>query len=164
MFHRELLPPDPRYRRLHGLLAVASTIALLFLTLRPDHLALNGLSLVPFAETSRFLRIMLHSPEPFHYEAFRRLLWHVGGNVGGFIPLGLGLAGWRCGVPARRAWGWAVAVSCLLSLGIELAQLAIPSRSTDVDDVIFNTLGAMLGATLALWRRRPQVPGAASSA
>ena len=32
----------------------------------------------------------------------------------------------------------------LLSLGIELVQLAVPSRATDVDDVILNTLGTMM--------------------
>jgi glycopeptide antibiotics resistance protein len=41
-----------------------------------------------------------------------------------------------------------VAAGFLLSLSIELAQLAIPTRATDVDDVILNTLGTAIGALL----------------
>jgi glycopeptide antibiotics resistance protein len=43
----------------------------------------------------------------------------------------------------------------LLSLFIEIAQLAIPSRVTDVDDVILNTLGTAAGALLAWVLLRP---------
>lgn len=73
------------------------------------------------------------------------LLINVIGNVVVFIPLGIGLAGlWHRG----RIWptfGRAVLGGFLLSLAIELMQLAIPGRATDVDDLIFNTLGTMLG-------------------
>ena len=47
------------------------------------------------------------------------------------------------------ALGMAYGVSSntfLLSLGIELAQLTIPTRATDVDDIILNTLGTLFGA------------------
>ena len=44
--------------------------------------------------------------------------------------------------------GGEVAAAAVLSTGIEVVQLYLASRATDVDDVLFNTLGAMLGACL----------------
>jgi glycopeptide antibiotics resistance protein len=40
-------------------------------------------------------------------------------------------------------------------MSIELLQLLIPSRATDIDDVIFNSTGALLGGLLylAVWRK-----------
>jgi glycopeptide antibiotics resistance protein len=35
-----------------------------------------------------------------------------------------------------------------------LVQLAMPSRATDVDDVLLNTLGAALGAVFIVRSRR----------
>ena len=59
------------------------------------------------------------------------------------------LLGQREAPARRRFWLWWLGVTVaglLLSLFIEIAQLAIPSRVTDVDDVILNTLGTAAGA------------------
>ncbi|MFI0242091.1 VanZ family protein [Streptomyces sp. NPDC016845] len=75
-----------------------------------------------------------------------------------FVPLGmfLVLAG------RRQRPGRAVAASLALSLVIEAAQYAMNAgRAVDIDDVLFNTLGAGLGVLLAhLPHRllRPAVP------
>ena len=62
------------------------------------------------------------------------------------------------GSRARQVWG-AIALGTGLSLGIELAQLGIPGRATDVDDLLFNTLGAALGAgCLAVMQRCTKRP------
>jgi glycopeptide antibiotics resistance protein len=66
------------------------------------------------------------------------------------------------GVPAAVLWllGWplrrTVVAGFVLSLGIELLQLAIPGRTTATVDVLCNTLGAAVGWLLAssLGRRR----------
>ena len=47
------------------------------------------------------------------------------------------------------------------SLAIEAAQLWIPNRSADVDDVLLNVVGAMLGYA-HLQRAAPRVPDAAA--
>ncbi|HEX6133562.1 MAG TPA: VanZ family protein [Longimicrobiales bacterium] len=65
-------------------------------------------------------------------------------NVLLFIPLGVALAG--CGLAARKAAG----VGALLSLLVELVQLAIPGRYTSPWDLLFNAAGAALGAVLVL--------------
>lgn len=68
-----------------------------------------------------------------------------------FMPLGAGLAhnGW----PARRT----LLIGGLLSVGIELAQSAIPGRHAAAGDVLYNTIGAVIGFQLlrsaAVWLR-----------
>ena len=66
------------------------------------------------------------------------------GNVAVFVPLGL-LMPWA--FPALRRW-WAVTLLCGgLSLAIEFTQLFL-ARSVDVDDLLLNTLGGLLGYLL----------------
>ena len=82
------------------------------------------------------------------------------GNVAVFVPFGAALAvATLLGRPKRRKgrkfWLWWLAVTgagLLFSLFIEIAQLAIPSRVTDVDDVILNTLGTGSGACAGMGR------------
>jgi glycopeptide antibiotics resistance protein len=80
----------------------------------------------------------------------RRALWFllidVVGNIVVFIPLGFGLAGALPQTNLRQTIRLAALGGFGLSLLIELGQLTIPSRTTDVDDLIFNTLGAAIGA------------------
>lgn len=86
--------------------------------------------------------------------------WQVVLNVALFMPLGaivvLGL---------RRSLGVAVAIAFLCSLMIETSQRTglwfiydCAYRLFDVDDIMANTLGAGLGATIALrWRGRAKL-------
>jgi glycopeptide antibiotics resistance protein len=60
--------------------------------------------------------------------------------------LGLGLAGILFQNKPWLTIGRATLIGCLFSISIELMQLTLSTRATDVDDVIFNTLGAALGA------------------
>jgi glycopeptide antibiotics resistance protein len=59
-------------------------------------------------------------------------------------------------LPWLSRW-WRVAlVAALVSACIEVVQLQIPDRSADVDDVLLNTLGALLGyGVLRLVRSGP---------
>ena len=82
------------------------------------------------------------------------------GNV--LLMLPIGLFG-PLALPSLDRW-WRVALlAATLSSCIELAQLLVPDRSADVDDVLLNTLGALLGyALLRLLHlpgpRRPLAP------
>jgi VanZ family protein len=71
-------------------------------------------------------------------------------NVVLFAPLGVLLV---LAFPGVRWWAVVLAGS-LLSVGIELVQLAIPSRVSSVSDVVANTAGTTLGLLLAWSRRR----------
>lgn len=95
------------------------------------------------------LRTILELARPEHVtQAVRQLA----GNIVMFVPMGLLL-------PAldtrRRSLGRLAIAALAASISIELLQLVlrlagVMSRSIDVDDVILNTLGALLG--WALWR------------
>lgn len=61
--------------------------------------------------------------------------------------------------PRLRAWRWALAIGIGASAAIELLQLGISAlvgrsfRSTDIDDVILNTAGALFGYALFVGAR-----------
>ena len=88
--------------------------------------------------------------------AFRReLLLNVIGNVLMFIPSGIILP-----ILYKKldGFGKTVAAGAGISLCIELLQLPFSVRSSDIDDLILNTLGAAIGyglfaAAKALRRR-----------
>lgn len=72
------------------------------------------------------------------------------GNVVVFIPIGYGLTATFRRFNAIRFFPlMVVGTGFLFSLSIELAQLNIPGRITDIDDIILNTLGTIIG--LAWW-------------
>lgn len=89
--------------------------------------------LVPFREIHRALRVG------------RYWLWFLLlGNIAMFLPIGLFPALlWR-----RWTWWKSLLTGLCASVIIEVAQL-FNSRSTDIDDVILNTLGAVLGWAVA---------------
>lgn len=72
-------------------------------------------------------------------------LW---GNVVLFMPLGACIAWLSRGFSLVRLL-WAVTIGGMLSACIEIAQLT-QERMTDVDDVILNTSGTLLGAVVTL--------------
>lgn len=67
------------------------------------------------------------------------------GNLALLLPLGL--LG-PIALPALDRW-WRIALVALLySVAIELLQRLVPARSADIDDVIVNVTGALLGYAL----------------
>lgn len=104
------------------------------------HLAF-WVNLVPLAT----IRAQLMAPTGIQ---FRQL----GGNIGLLFPLGLiGPAL----VPRLRTWPRILRAALACSLGFELLQLAgtlagIMQRSVDIDDILLNVIGAILG--FALWK------------
>lgn len=131
------------------LLTVVSAIWLLMMTLRPSRYGVGeNLNLIPLMQKSPAIVCLLDADCLFRDRAAHFLLIDLLGNIVVFIPLGLGLAG----IESSNSWWrpilWGMLGGFLLSLTIELVQLTIPSRATDVDDLIFNTLGSGLGASL----------------
>jgi glycopeptide antibiotics resistance protein len=81
------------------------------------------------------------------------------GNLALLLPLGL--LG-PIALPALDRW-WRIALLALLySVGIEVIQLAVPDRSADIDDVIVNLAGAVLGYAAFLVMRLFRRPATAA--
>ena len=123
------------------------------ITLRDPAIEFN---LRPFSNKIAPLRNLLLSDNLRIQRAARNYLFvDVAGNVAVFVPFGMALAAATSPRQGnrmrRRRWLWWLGVTAAglaLSLFIEIAQLAIPSRVTDIDDLIFNTLGTAIGALL----------------
>ena len=71
--------------------------------------------------------------------SYRAFIFNVIGNIGIFIPVGMFIAGlFGCGFRQTVLRGF------FLSLVIEAVQIPM-DRTTDVDDLILNTAGTMIG-------------------
>ena len=78
----------------------------------------------------------------FDYSSVRDIIWNVAGNMVMFIPGGIVLP-----IVYRKLDSfWKVtAAGAFISLCVEILQLPFPSRASDIDDLILNTLGAVIG-------------------
>lgn len=117
-------------------LALGSGLGIAVATLTPRGFAWTpgSVRLVPFATIRAYV----------DHGGVESLVIYVLGNVALFVPLGLFLH-----LALRRSVGLTVLLGALVSLGVEILQLPIWSRSSDVDDVILNTAGAAVGAAVA---------------
>ena len=129
--------------RLFQALFVLYLGVLLSLTLLPGQVVYSD---QPFANLRPLQAIGRALADGFDPAGQRELL--LIGNVVAFIPLGIL---WPLVVPARRTWLSVLAVGAGLSAAIELGQLLIslvigyPYRQADIDDVLLNTAGALIG-------------------
>jgi len=72
-------------------------------------------------------------------------------NIGMFIPIGALVA------VLSRHWWLAVVVGIALTCGIEFMQQLLPARYPEVRDILSNTLGATIGASVVAsvaWAKR----------
>ena len=76
------------------------------------------------------------------YDSIRDVIWNVVGNAVMFIPSGIVLP-----IIYRQlnSFWKVVAAGAFLSLCTEILQLPFPSRASDIDDLILNTLGVVVG-------------------
>ena len=92
-------------------------------------------NLMPFHEINRYL---------LNYEVlgWKLVFLNLIGNVLAFVPLGFLVPVFFDPKPRFLRM---FAVSVLLSFGVELIQLVFQVGSFDVDDILLNTLGSMIG-------------------
>lgn len=92
-------------------------------------------NLIPFREIKRFWIYR----ETVGIEA---MLINIGGNVAGFIPFGLFLPLLS---KNTRSFMFIMLSGLAVSLSVEIIQLVSRVGSFDVDDLILNTVGAIIG-------------------
>jgi glycopeptide antibiotics resistance protein len=92
-------------------------------------------NLIPFKTISRSL-----SPDRLRIEIVALIY-----NIVAFVPLGFLLP---CMGERARKWGVVLIAGLGVSLAIELVQLVTMLGSADVDDVILNVLGTLIGCGL----------------
>ncbi|MGV7223927.1 MAG: VanZ family protein [Nitrospinales bacterium] len=100
---------------------------------------------------------ILSVPSRYNFELNRSLFSDVVVNLLGFMPLGLVLSvvlGGYKGQFDRSVIVLTVLICFLLSLGIEIAQAWIPSRSSSLQDLVLNTGGGWLGVVIGLKGRK----------
>ena len=94
----------------------------------------------------RFLLV----PWKEYHPTVRGYWYDIGINIIGFVPLGL------CFFMYFSLFGWVrypgiatVILGLFMSLAIELLQVFLPTRSSDMTDVITNTLGTTIGVIIS---------------
>lgn len=97
-------------------------------------------NLIPFKEIMRFIK---------HADKLGpTAVWlNLAGNVVAFIPFGYFVTGL---LSSGRKVLKAVAYTVIFSLGVELIQLFSHVGSFDVDDIILNTLGGIIGSVVCV--------------
>ena len=92
-------------------------------------------NLIPFQEIIRFIK--------YHaYIDFSSVVINLLGNVVAFMPFGA-LIRWV--IDRKTKWFQATGYTFLFSLCVELLQLVAKVGVFDVDDLILNTLGGLIG-------------------
>jgi VanZ family protein len=133
---RRLVLRSPRPMRLASSLAVAYLLVIAYASLQP----FTGWW-VPPAEIRQFLT----AGWPRYIT-----LEDVIVNIGAYVPLGFLLArSFMRRVAHRRAVLLAIFSSCLVSIGMESAQMFMPARIASNVDVLANSIGAVIGALAA---------------
>lgn len=101
----------------------------------------------------RFPRFFKHQilealPHPLRLD--RSLFTDMLVNLFGFIPFGAAFYFLFSSITAnrRRTFWHTLAAACITSLAIELAQVFIPTRTSQIPDVVLNVGGAWLGVLL----------------
>ena len=122
-------------------LVAAIAVWLLWMTLRPNQTVATDLS--PLTTPAAAQSISTH------------LLINLAGNVVVFAPLGAALALALGDEPAGRRLLLATLTGAGLSLIIELAQMALPTRVAALGDWLLNTVGTAIGALVVCRKHFP---------
>ncbi len=107
-------------------------------------------NLVPFREIERFWK--------YREQLGIRSFYNLAGNVLGFLPAGFFIPIlWE----PKRGFLFTTCVTFQMSLAVEVLQLVFRVGTFDVDDLILNTLGGILGylllTLLGKWRNHEKI-------
>lgn len=112
---------------------------------RLDHSVERHINPVPLETTSQYF---YNAWKYANWAQFQQLLSNVGGNILLFVPLGVILHQLKR-IPMK--WWVALLLGALISSTVETIQITTGVGSFDVDDILLNTLGTLLGYWLCIY-------------
>lgn len=138
-------------------LLLLATVAIYGITLSLSGKAYSKVDPVPFREVKLLAEKL--SEGPMSTSVIVALTMPIVLNILLFMPWGFLMFivldhGDR---PASQSYLITFLLALLLSLGVEAWQYFLPTRVTDINDIIWNALGAFLGAILGHLRKRVRV-------
>ncbi len=134
-------------------LLILTSLVILLVTMMPDTTVSKAnrsgkIKSVPFHHLSTVVRIVARPDKPL--AKLHKTLVDLLGNIVLFVPFGV-LASIILKQKKRPTWMrilLAFGAGLLFSSFIETVQFWFPTRTTDVDDIIFNSSGTLLGMGL----------------
>ena len=141
-------------RPLTALLLLATTALIILVTLRTAGRSYSSLDPVPFDEVRALWRHTEHRPVGTHVVA--QVFVPIVANVLLFVPWAFFLFLFLDteARPAVQSYVLTILLGLTFTCTIEACQYFLPSRVADVNDVIWNTVGASVGAVLGHLRAR----------
>jgi glycopeptide antibiotics resistance protein len=139
------------------LLLVLTTVAIALLTLWLSGRAYTKVDPVPFHQL-KLLEQKL-SEGPVSFPTLVALVSPMLLNMLLFLPWGflMFIALDTPGRPVAQSYLLTLLLGMGLSAGVEMMQYFLPTRVTDINDVIWNSLGAVAGAILGHLRKRVRI-------
>jgi glycopeptide antibiotics resistance protein len=130
------------------------TIAIIILTLWMSGKSYSKIDPVPFEDIRHLAQRLEHRQIPTQILAV--IIVPIVANILLFVPWGflLFLALHTEERPTVQIYVLTVLLGLTFTLGIEAYQYFLPSRVADINDVIYNTSGTLLGAMLGHLRER----------
>lgn len=102
-----------------------------------------GTLLIGFSDTPTYMISLI--PFYFLFDRYDGWLINILGNIAMFIPVGIV---WPICFRKLDSIKKTVLAGMVFILFIELTQLLCPTRHTDIDDLILNTTGVAIGASI----------------
>jgi glycopeptide antibiotics resistance protein len=139
------------------LLLIVMTVAMLGITLSLSGHTYRKVDAEPFRDVKRLVHRLTEGPTPFPVVV--ALVTPIVLNVLLFMPWGF-LMFVLLDRPTRAtslSYLLTILLAIALSLGVEAWQYFLPTRVTDVNDVIWNAAGAAVGAVFGHLRKRVRI-------
>ena len=136
------------------LLLLIVTLAIITVTIWTSGKSYSKVDPIPFEEIRHLLHRLEHKPVSTQIVAV--IVVPIIANVLLFVPWGFFtfISFYTMDRPTVQTYVLTVLLGLSFTLGIETWQYFLPSRVADVNDVIWNTVGTIAGATLGHLRLR----------
>jgi len=136
------------------LLLLCVTAAIVAVTLGMSGRTYSGLDPIPFEDVRHLAQRIEH--HPVSTRIISLIIVPIIMNILLFVPFGflLFIALYTIERPTVQTYVLTVFLGVTFSCAIEAWQYFLPDRVADINDIIWNSLGALLGAILAHMRMR----------